>query len=85
MISRLRSKIGSGLAVLALTGFVVLAAAGCDQADVVGGGSGGGGWDYYGDYGSGGSWSNSGMFGHVGGDADGFYFLDGDTSYISGW
>lgn len=32
----------------------------------------------------GGSWSNTGIFGHTGGDGDTFYFIDGDSSYISG-
>ncbi|MEQ8766005.1 MAG: hypothetical protein RL885_18955 [Planctomycetota bacterium] len=34
--------------------------------------------------GGGSSWSHSGIFGHTGGDGETFYFLDGDSSYISG-
>ncbi len=30
------------------------------------------------------SWSRSGIFGHTGGDGETFYFLDGNSSYISG-
>lgn len=43
---------------------------------------------YYDDSGgfSGGAdaWSYSGIGGHVGGDGETFYFIDGDSSYISG-
>ncbi|MGE3180386.1 MAG: hypothetical protein AB7N71_02050 [Phycisphaerae bacterium] len=30
------------------------------------------------------AWSHSGIAGHVGGDGETFYFIDGDSSYISG-
>lgn len=43
---------------------------------------GGGGWG--GGWGGGDAWSYSGIGGHVGGDGETFYFLDGDSSYISG-
>ncbi len=85
------------LALLAVA--IVVGTAGCEQVvggapggggrtgglntggfvDPAWGGAGGwGGWD------TGGSWSYTGVFGHVGGDGDCVYFLDGDSSYIGG-